>query len=441
MKSVCDGVDSGLGRPARKEEQRLLSRLKYALQMLGVATAYFVAGKLTQRLAIPPGYATAVSPAPGLALAGVLLFGYRVLPGIIAGSIAVNIETSFDPTTTAAMLQSILLTTSIGIGAALQAVLGAKLVRRFIGFPTPLLREREVIGFLILAGPLASIVAPTWGVTSLLAARVLLPESVLFTWLTWWVGDTIGVMIFCPLALLFFGKPRHIWRPRRISVGLPLCLTFALAVLVFVYASISERNLVRDDFTQRSEILSQTLRRQINTDLEVERSVQGLLSVNPDVGPDQFRQFVASPLSRHGEIEALAWNPRVTAAGRADWERQIQTKGFGISQITERDAHGNAIRAKSRNVYFPVLFAEPEEPNHTMLGFDVASNPARGTAALRAIDYGDSVATRPVKLLMNSSHPWGIIVYTPVYRAGMPHATTAQRRRNAAGIIVMVFEL
>jgi PAS domain S-box-containing protein len=440
MKSI--GLDTQDGREdPRSLFNRLRTFVRCVLQTVGVAVAYFLAGKLTQALAIPPGYATAVSPASGLALAGVLLFGYRVLPGVLAGSLAVNIETSFDPSSAATIFHSILLVTSIGLGASFQAALGAKLIRRFIGFPTPLLREREVVGFLILGGPLACIAAPTWGVTSLLVAHILLPGSILFSWLTWWVGDTIGVMIFCPLALLFFGKPRHIWRPRRISVGLPLCLTFALAVLVFVFASMWERNRARDEFEHRADILGQTVRRQINTDIEVERSVQGLLSVSSKVDVEQFRQFVASPLSRHGEIEALAWNPHILNADRAAWERNVQAEGNPDFHITERDGQGNVIRAQIRDDYFPMRFGDPEKENHSMMGFDVTSNPARGAAALRAVDSGESVATRPVRLLMNSIRPWGVIVYSPVYRDGTSHTNVRLRRKYITGIVVMVIEL
>ena len=56
----------------------------------GIALAYYVAGKLGLLLAIPPGYATAIWPASGIALGGTLLFGRRVWPGILIGSFCVE---------------------------------------------------------------------------------------------------------------------------------------------------------------------------------------------------------------------------------------------------------------------------------------------------------------------------------------------------------------
>src|SRR5436309_1262492 len=131
------------------------------LPVFGIAAGYFVAGKLALLLAIPPGYATAVWPAAGIALAGTLVGGYRVWPGILLGSFLVNIGTSFDSSTTAALLKSISLAAGIGAGAALQAVAGAFLVRLFVGFPLRLDSERTVLKFLGLGGPLSCLVNAT----------------------------------------------------------------------------------------------------------------------------------------------------------------------------------------------------------------------------------------------------------------------------------------
>src|ERR1051326_4385920 len=62
----------------------------YLGQVGSLAAAYFAAPKLSLVLAIPPGYATAVWPPSGMALAAVLLLGNRVWPGILIGASLVN---------------------------------------------------------------------------------------------------------------------------------------------------------------------------------------------------------------------------------------------------------------------------------------------------------------------------------------------------------------
>ena len=113
-------------------------RLSALMAILLVGVAYYTFGRLGLLLAIPPGYATAVWPASGVALAGLLLLGYRVWPGVLLGSFFVNIGTSFDASNTQTIIASLTLALCIGAGAAAQALVGTHLIRRFVGFPNTL---------------------------------------------------------------------------------------------------------------------------------------------------------------------------------------------------------------------------------------------------------------------------------------------------------------
>src|SRR5277367_3383823 len=57
-------------------------KLAVAGQMILVAAGYFALAKIALVFAIPPGYATAVWPPSGIALAAVILWGRRIWPGI-----------------------------------------------------------------------------------------------------------------------------------------------------------------------------------------------------------------------------------------------------------------------------------------------------------------------------------------------------------------------
>src|SRR5437870_5625685 len=96
-----------------------LSRRDLAAMAL-MAAAYCVSGRLGLLLAVPPGYATAVWPPSGIALAGVLAYGYRIFPGIWLGSFLINVWTGLDASSTAALLHSLPLPATIAAGAALQ---------------------------------------------------------------------------------------------------------------------------------------------------------------------------------------------------------------------------------------------------------------------------------------------------------------------------------
>lgn len=210
--------------------------IRRSAEILAVTMAYYVAARFALLLAIPPGYATAVWPSAGIALSALLLFGYHVAPGILLGSFLANVATSFDPVSTATLLRSILLPLSISVGATLQGLAGAVLIRRFVGFPTALDRGADIIKFLVLGGPVSCVISASVGVASLILTGTLPLHSYPINWCIWWVGDTIGTVIVTPLALTWRGEPRDIWRRRRSIVTFPLCLTFVVIVGVFIGA-------------------------------------------------------------------------------------------------------------------------------------------------------------------------------------------------------------
>src|SRR5438876_12246743 len=101
-----------------------------ALLVLVIAVVYGVTGRLGLLLAIPPGYATAIWPPSGIALSALLLLGSRAWPGVLLGSFLANVTTTFDR---ASIGPSLAVSAVIGAGASAQALLGASLVRRFLG--------------------------------------------------------------------------------------------------------------------------------------------------------------------------------------------------------------------------------------------------------------------------------------------------------------------
>ena len=228
-----------------------------------MAAAYYVVGRLGLLLAIPPGYATAVWPASGIALAGTLLFGYRVWPGILLGSFLINLRTSLDTTSAASILNTTALAASIGMGASLQAIVGAFLIRRFTQYPTAFVEARDIIKFLLLGGPVSCFVNATWGVTSLLLGGVIQPVDYLFHWWTWWVGDAIGVITFTPLILIWAAKPAAFSQGRQVS--LPLCLAFTLVVIFFIYTNAWEQDRIKLEFNRRTDQLANSYKRTLMT--------------------------------------------------------------------------------------------------------------------------------------------------------------------------------
>ena len=404
-----------------------------------VAAAYYVVGRLGLLLALPPGYATAVWPASGIALAGTLLFGYRVWPGILLASFLINVETSLDTTSTASILNTTALAASIGIGASLQAILGAFLIRHFTQYPTALVEARDIIKFVLLGGPASCLVNATWGVTSLLLGGVIQSVDYVFHWWTWWVGDAIGVMTFTPLILIWAARPAVFSHGRQVSLA--LCLTFALVVIFFIYTNAWEQDRIKLEFKRRTDQLAQQLQKNFDNYIDVLHSVENLYASSVPINRRQFKTFVSRWFSLHPGIRAVSWSPRILDSERANYEQAAREDGLGNFQLTEQSPEGQLVRAARRAEYIPVYYVESVSGSRRALGFDAASDPTRREALNRARDTGKPTATDPLRLLQDSERQGGFVVFLPVYKPGRPQNSLEERRLNLYGYISGAFRI
>jgi PAS domain S-box-containing protein len=168
-----------------------------------LAALYFVVAKLSLLTAIPPGYATSVWPPSGIALAAVLLFGPRIWPGVWIGAALVNLSVQ----------SSLLAAVIIGSGNAIEALVGAALVKRQIGVPRHFQRGEDVFKFVGLAAA-ASTIAATIG-TLAVDTVAGLPTGFAAAWWTWWQGDWTGMIVIAPLLLVWTVAPAVAWTARR----------------------------------------------------------------------------------------------------------------------------------------------------------------------------------------------------------------------------------
>jgi integral membrane sensor domain MASE1 len=195
-------------------------------QVVAVAVSYYSFGRLGLSLALPPGQATAIWPPSGIALAAVLLLGYRVWPGILLGSFLANIQDLADPVGILPLTKAIVVALSIGAGSTLQACLGASLITRVTMSRFPFDRTQDVFKFVGIE-TIVCVVAPTIGVTTLCLAGFVSWSIYGNTWWTWWLGDLTGVVVFAPIVLIWITQPRISWQPQRVAEA---CL-FLAAVL------------------------------------------------------------------------------------------------------------------------------------------------------------------------------------------------------------------
>lgn len=187
-------------------------RRKNLLSIGGLAIVYFLAGKLGLSMAFVHPSSTAVWPATGIALAALLILGRRVWPGVFLGAFLVNVTTA----------GTILTSLGVATGNTLEGLVGAYLVVRFANGRKAFERGTDTLKFAILAGPIATAVAATLGVTSLSLGGFARWAEFKDIWLTWWLGDGVGAVIVAPLLILWISRFRIRWRWTRLGEMLAL---------------------------------------------------------------------------------------------------------------------------------------------------------------------------------------------------------------------------
>ena len=157
-----------------------------------VALGYILGGYVGDLLSFPPVDLSPVWPPSGIALAALLLYGKRILPGLLAGILIVQTVSFTETANLSEVLQSFPVVFVISIGSVLQALTGCYLIHRFVGRNDPLLENRKIIRFFFLGGPLSCLIAPAFGTIALLVSGQITGSESAFTYSNWWAGDTTG---------------------------------------------------------------------------------------------------------------------------------------------------------------------------------------------------------------------------------------------------------
>ncbi|QHA08270.1 hypothetical protein GQF42_37870 [Streptomyces broussonetiae] len=160
-------------------------------EICAVAALYYGSARLGLLQQLVRGQVTPLWPPSGIAVAGLLLRGLRVWPGIALGAFLVNI--SLGPSLPAVL--------AITAGNTLAPLCSYALLRH-IGFRNELDRLRDALALIFLGAFTGMLISATTGSGTLVLADVVSTEGFWPTWSVWWTGDAMGVLVVVPVLLV-----------------------------------------------------------------------------------------------------------------------------------------------------------------------------------------------------------------------------------------------
>jgi PAS domain S-box-containing protein len=413
--------------------------LNYLGKISLLALLYIVTGKLGLLLAVPPGYATVIWPPSGIAIGVLMLYGWRLWPGVLIGSFILNcyISQAFS-TNDGFIIGKTLIALCIAVGSTLQALVGRLMVSRFIGLPLALKQVKEMFLLFLVSGPVACLVAASIGISTLYLSGVLPADKIIRNWITWWAGDTFGVIVFLPLLLIAPSNSHKLtWRGNNIG-ALPVLAMLALIMplgLTFYAWKITSENAYQQSFSRFTALAQESegnLLHRMDSYNYALLGGAGFIEGSQFVSREEWRNYV-------GTLDIKNSFPGMNGMGLVVPVEPNNLFKF-LKEIHKDNIQNFIIHPEtvSRPLYV-IKYVGPENKNIAALGLNIAFENNRLEAANIARDTGKSAITKRIILVQDIEKKPGFLLLHPVYEPKMSTDTIQERQKALIGWIYAPF--
>src|SRR5688572_23474693 len=173
------------------------------LRVSCVIALYFLGGLLGKEGSFMSGNVALVWPPSGIALAAIILFGYKFWPWVAIGA---SLFSFMDGRPMG------FFTLGTAIGNSIGAIICAYLLERFVNFRRSMERVHDVTGFVGLACLLGTTVNAAFNVVGLIYSGVATWDELFPKLVEWWVPNAMAGLVVAPF-LLSWASPTSInWR-------------------------------------------------------------------------------------------------------------------------------------------------------------------------------------------------------------------------------------
>jgi PAS domain S-box-containing protein len=363
---------------------------------------------------VKPGtFAAPVFPAAGIALACVLRFGPSAAFGVFLGSLAANLGAYWldgQPVPALAFM--------FALGACLQALFGARLVKASVGMYPRLTRPREIARFCLAGCIVGSVVSSTIANAAIayfrpigeLGSEGVAARALALNWWIWYSGDTFGALIGAPVTLTLIGLPRRIWHSRRATVAAPLACVTLLLGWATQRVNEWEEQRTASAFERDVTSAASSIEAHLQRHLDALTAVHGLFESDHPVSLPLFERATQPWLRSLPSLQALGFLEQIEREQLKARETAISTQDGRPFHVFLREPEIAAQDA----ILLSVRFIEPVGRNARALGVNSLSISQPRKALLQTLQSGAPVATGPFRLTQESGVQTGVVVYQRV---------------------------
>lgn len=406
----------------------LVSKMRWPwLIYLALALSYTLSGQFLYSLATQTQVVSVWLPS-GIALVGCYLWWWRFVPALFVASMAFNLieHSSFTHFFSIVTIEVAVM----AFGACLQAMLGAALLRYWLGNPLKLKSDLRALSFIFIVGILVNLISPNIGIFALSQFNPDYGFSNYWHNVTlWWLGDSLGVLLATPflLSLLNFKNIDEQKRKANFLVMTTACLLFIFVTLTAILFSSNNLNNANQLAKKELKVVENSLYRQLNNNLVNIQTLANFIQTTPNLDRQSFKTFTSQLMKNEPSIKALSWNPLITQDQTSEFEEQL-------SNIYLRKMKVKGSPLLKTDPLVVVKLITPELENKNAIGFNVYSNEKRKSVLANAKLNHEPKAT-PIIQLVQSTHPEpGYLLFVPVYTLN-----TNTQKRELLGYATGVF--
>ncbi|CAH0348463.1 CHASE domain-containing protein [Aquabacterium sp. CECT 9606] len=396
---------------------------------------YTAAGVLALGLASPQDHVEPLYLSAGFGLACVLGWGKAMVLPVGLGSATVLTIAHWQAQDPVGFWPFLTLAVVTCLGGALQAWVAARWSGPGADEGLPLEKPLDIGRFLLVAGPVACLVNAGMSVPAMVALGILPASQAPQTALSWWAGDTLGVLIGTPMMLTLVGRPVDLWRARRLIVGVPLLVTTLLLGLTIHQVQLWEEERAQAVFDHDVEAVTNAVNLRLNGYLSALEALHGLYIASSEVSRQEFKLASTHWLKTLSGIQAMGWTERLTLDQIPSFEGRQHAEGLPQYQVHDTRAH---LVPKGPEVA-AIRFLEPMAGNEKALGYNSLSSPAAKDAFEQSRREDRPVATKGLELAQESGQQTGVVVYRAIYQ-GQPYTPQA-RVRSTRGAVFLALRM
>ncbi|MFQ3236877.1 MAG: signal transduction histidine kinase/integral membrane sensor domain MASE1, partial [Paraglaciecola sp.] len=375
-----------------------------------LAISYVVCGHVLSAIAAQSQIVPIWLPA-GIALVGCYLWWWRFFPAVFIASLLFSLSTHSSEQISAGGSDLILEGIFIAFGATLQGAVGSALLKFWLGNPLSLNSDKRALSFILFVGVIANLISANIGVLALSQFSLSYnPQSHWQNIFTWWMRDSLGILVATPFILSLIGLRSLDLQERKgrilvIGISSLLFISVSLTTLYFSkYNYVNALELAKREL----QVIQNALLREVSNNGSKLQTLASFVQSTPSLTRAEFAEFSTELMSGQTAIKAMSWNPIINKQDSKKFTEKMRLIYQRAIKIT-----GPPLVPGDPMVI--VQYISPEQDNEAAIGFNVYSNPQRKSVLNAQSGQYQLRATPIIELVQSNKSGSAYLLFAPVY--------------------------